>query len=137
VSADLRYGRTDWRGAARAIGRPSGTRAIVVTPDIDAPLWSQYVSALHDARAARVDEIDVVGLATQGGFSTGAVEPPEGPPKSAPRGFRLVTSRRTSTFAFARYRSKGVVAAISKAALAKLALAAGEPGLFLQGPASR
>src|SRR5262249_57275408 len=87
VAADLQYGRTDWRGAAQRLGRPTHARALVVTPDIDAELWDEYLPGLQNASNARVAEIDVVGLATQGGFSAGAVKPPEGPPQPAPPGF--------------------------------------------------
>lgn len=133
VAADLQYGRTDWRGAAHRLGEAAYARAVVVTPDIDAELWDEYLPGLQDATEARVREIDVVGLATQGGFSTGAVKPPEGPPKRPPPGFRLTKAERHKTFTFVRYQAtNGHGAPISPSQLAALRLASDAPGLFLQ-----
>jgi mannosyltransferase len=135
VAADPQYGRTDWRGAAHRLGQPAHARAVVVTPDIDAELWDEYLPGLHDATDSPVAEIDVVGLATQGGFSTGAVKPPEGPPQPAPAGFRLAGSERHKTFTFVRYQAtNGGGAQVSPAQLAALRLASDAPGLFLQRP---
>jgi hypothetical protein len=104
-----------------------------VTPDIDAELWDEYLPGLQDASEAPVREIDVVGLATQGGFSTGAVKPPEGPPKPPPPGFRLTDVERHKTFTFVRYQAtNGLEAPVSPAQLAALRLASDAPGLFLQ-----
>jgi mannosyltransferase len=133
VAADPQYGRTDWRGAAQRLGPVTHARAVVVTPDIDAELWDEYLPALHDASAARVAEIDVMGLATQGGFSTGAVKPPVGPPKSPPPGFRLAGLEHHKTFTFVRYQAtNGQGTPVSPAQLAALRLASDAPGLFLQ-----
>jgi mannosyltransferase len=133
VAADPQYGRTDWRGAAHRLGVVTHARAVVVTPDIDAELWDEYLSGLQDASEAPVREIDVVGLATQGGFSTGAVKPPEGPPKPPPPGFRLTDVERHKTFTFVRYQAtNGHEAPVSPSQLAALRLASDSPGLFLQ-----
>jgi len=133
VATDLQYGRTDWRGAAERLGTPTHARAVVVTPDIDAELWDEYLPGLQNAGNARVAEIAVVGLATQGGFSAGAVKPPEGPPQPAPPGFRLAGSEHHKTFTFVRYQAtNGDGAPVSPAQLAALRLASDAPGLFLQ-----
>jgi hypothetical protein len=133
VAADLRYGRTDWRGAAQRLGQPTHGRAVVVTPDIDAEVWDEYLPGLHDATNARVAEIDVIGLATQGGFSAGAVKPPTGPPRPPPASFRLAASEYHKTFTFVRYQAtNGQGAPVSPAQLTALRLASDEPGLFLQ-----
>jgi hypothetical protein len=88
---------------------------------------------LQDASKARVREIDVVGLATQGGFSTGAVKPPEGPAKPPPPGFRVTGAERHKTFTFVRYQAtNGHGAPVSPTQLAALRLAPDAPGLFLQ-----
>jgi len=137
VSLDPKYGRTDWRGLADAIGAASVPRALVVTPDIDAALWQIYlptVRKLHD-RPARVREIVVAGLATQGGFSAGRVRPPAATPKPPPPGFTLVDARLTPTFALIRYRAAVPrPPPISPAKLGELALVPGASALLLQSP---
>jgi mannosyltransferase len=137
VSLDTKYGRTDWRGLADAIGPASGRRALVVTPDIDAALWRIYlpgVEEFHD-RSARVREIVVAGLATQGGFSAGPVKPPAAVPHMPPPGFELVSARQTSTFALIRYRvAEARPTALSVEKLAGLALVPGASALLVQRP---
>jgi hypothetical protein len=140
VSLDAKYGRTDWRGLAEAIGPASEPRALVVTPDIDAALWRIYlpeVQELHD-RPTRVREIIVAGLATQGGFSAGRVKPPAATPRPAPPGFRLVDARLTSTFALIRYEAAvELPRPLSGQKLAGLALAPGASAVFVQRPRGR
>jgi mannosyltransferase len=137
ATLDPRYGRTDWRGVAQAIGRAPAQRALVVSPDIDATLWSIYVRGLSDAPDGRVDvrEIVVAGLATQGGFSTGAVKPPTASPGKPPAGFVLTGVRRTSTFVLVRYRSaRSRPIAVPRAKLAQLALVPADAAVLLQQP---
>jgi hypothetical protein len=133
---DAVYGRTDWRGAAGALERPTLQRAIVVTPFMSRTLWNPYLPALREPEAAtaRVQEIVVVGLATEGGFSAGAVRPPEGPARPAPTGFRLVRFERRSTYTLARYRAR-TARAVAIDALTGLRLSTAEqPGVLLQAP---
>jgi mannosyltransferase len=137
VSVDTKYGRTDWRGLAEAIGPASTPRALVVTPDIDAALWRTYLPGVQefDDRQARVREIVVAGLATQGGFSAGPVKPPPAVPRTPPPGFELVGARMTSTFALIRYRAaarRPVPLSVGK--LAGLALVPGASALLVQRP---
>jgi hypothetical protein len=137
VSLDNRYGRTDWRGLAAAIGSAPSTRALVVTPDIDAVLWRIYLPTVRELRdrPARVREIVVAGLATQGGFSAGAVRPPAATPKPPPPGFKLVEARLTPTFAFIRYRAtSSKPPPIPPPKLGELALVPGASALLLQRP---
>jgi len=137
VSLDSKYGRTDWRGLAEAIGPASEPRALVVTPDIDASLWRTYLPAvqeLHD-RPARVREIIVAGLATQGGFSAGPVKPRAATARPAPPGFRLVDARLTPTFALIRYEAAvEVPRPLSVPKLAGLALVPGASAVLVQRP---
>jgi mannosyltransferase len=137
VSLDKKYGRTDWRGLAQAIGPAPAQRALVVTPDIDAALWRIYLPKVQelDDRPASVREIVVAGLATQGGFSAGAVKPPPATPRPAPPGFELVSARLTPTFALIRYRTAGsqpVLVSVQR--LGGLALVPGASALLLQPP---
>src|SRR6266508_3113584 len=124
VATDVRYGRTDWRGAAKAVAPATFERAIVVTPDIGREVWKPYLSGLREPAGSTVSvrEIVVLGLATEGGFSTGAVHPPEATPRTPPHGFRLVATQRTSTFALVRYRSASGPAPVPTARLPELRL---------------
>ncbi len=133
---DLRYGRTDWRGAAEVLAAPDVDRAIVVTPFMSRTLWDPYLSRLREpaAETVRVREIVVVGLATEGGFSAGPVRPPDGPPAEPPGGFRLVEFERKPTYALARYRARAN-RAVTVEALGALRLSSGQqPGVLLQAP---
>ena len=137
VSLDDRYGRTDWRGAAERL-RPSDVeRAIVVTPYMSRSLWSPYVPGLEEPSGpVRVREIAVVGLATEGGLSSGAVEPPDVPPRAPPPGFALSSVERTPTLVLVTYRAPAPTA-VSETALAALRLADQQPGILVQPGARR
>jgi hypothetical protein len=133
---DARYGRTDWRGAARGLGAPTVERAIVTTPFMSRALWAPYVADLTEpgTTGARVREIVVLGLATEGGFSAGPVRPPEGPPPPPPPGFRLLEFERHSTHSLARYGSP-TPRLVSIDELAGLRLTTDQqPGVLLQRP---
>jgi len=140
LSFDARYGRTDWRGAAARLDAPSVERAIVVTPYMSRSLWSPYLPGLEEpqSEASRVQEIAVLGLATEGGFSGGAVEPPDVESPAPPSGFRLVDVERTSTYLLFVYRAP-IPTPVSTTALAGLRLADLQPGILLHrpGPKSR
>jgi hypothetical protein len=137
VSLDERYGRTDWRGAAETLGSPAVPRAIVVTPYLSRSLWSPYVPGLEEPAGpeATVGEIAVLGLATEGGFSGGAVEPPDVAAPAPPRGFALVATERTPTYTLFRYRARQRATVVSTDELARLRLVDQQPGILLQQPA--
>jgi hypothetical protein len=133
VSFDERYGRTDWRGAAERLEESSVERAIVVTPYMSRSLWSPYLPGLDEpsGETVTVREIAVVGLATEGGLSGGAVEPPDVPPPAPPPGFTLSSVERAPTLVLVRYRAPEPTA-ISAATLAELRLVDQQPGILLQ-----
>ena len=137
ASFDARYGRTDWRGAAERLSPAALDRAIVVTPFMSRTLWRPYLPALQEPVGDRVrlGEIVVVGLATEGGFSGGAVEPPATEPVTPPRGFRLSSVKRAPTVVVVRYRAPAPTV-VSTEALAHLRLSSQQPGVLLQ-PAAR
>lgn len=137
ASVDTRYGRTDWRGAAERLSPAAQDRAIVVTPFMSRTLWRPYLPALQEPAGGRVrvGEVVVVGLATEGGFSGGAVEPPTAEPVTPPPGFRLSSVERTPTVVLVRYRAPGSTV-VSTEALARLRLSSQQPGVLLQ-PAAR
>jgi hypothetical protein len=136
VSVDDRYGRTDWRGAAGLLEPSATERAIVVTPFLSRSLWSPYVPGLEEPAGdpVRVGEIAVVGLATEGGLSSGAVAPPDAPPRPPPPGFALASVERTPTLVLVTYRAPRPTT-VSESALAALRLADEQPGILLQRPA--
>ena len=136
VSFNAQYGRTDWRGLAEAIGPASSPRALVVTPDIDAALWRIYLPGVRELpdRPVRVREIIVAGLATQGGFSAGALKPPPATTYPPPPGFRVVDARLTPTFALVRYRAVGTRPPPITVKVGGLALIPGASALLLQLP---
>ena len=135
VSFDSRYGRTDWRGAAERLATPDTDRAIVVTPFMSRGLWSPYLVGLAEpvVAAPEVREIAVLGLATEGGFSGGAVEPPDGEPPVPPRGFALTHDERTSTYTLFVYRARRPTP-VSADDLVDLRLTDLQPGILLQHP---
>jgi len=131
---DTTYGRTDWRGAAEALRDTDTTRAIVVTPYMSRTLWRPYLPGLREPihEAATVREIAVIGLATEGGYSAGAVTPPTvGTPRPV-AGFRVEGVVRKPTYTLVRYRARRPTA-VPVSALARLALTEEQPGILLQG----
>ena len=111
-------------------------RAIVVTPYMSRSLWRPYLPGLGRARTATsavVQEIAVVGLATEGGYSAGHLEPPDvGTPKPVP-GFRVAAVERRPTFTLVRYVAERPTS-VPIETLAGLALTDEQPGILLQGP---
>jgi len=132
---DTTYGRTDWRGAADAVGRTDVRRALVVTPSMSRSLWRPYLPGLDEPHgtSAVVREIAVLGLATEGGYSAGHLEPPDvGTPKPVP-GFRVAAVERRPTFTLVSYVAERLTP-VSIETLAGLALTDEQPGILLQGP---
>lgn len=135
VSLDQRYGRTDWRGVAERLETPTVERAIVVTPYMSRSLWSPYLPGLDEPQveAPEVQEIAVLGLATEGGFSGGAVEPPDVEAPSPPNGFQLADDERISTYTLFLYRAPRPTP-VSTTDLAEMRLTDIQPGILLQRP---
>jgi hypothetical protein len=132
---DTSYGRTDWRGAAEALSTPDGPRAIVVTPYMSRMLWRPYLSRLQEPAAdgTTVEEIAVLGLATEGGYSSGHVEPPDVGDHRPVKGFRVVSVVRKPTYTLVLYRAdRPTFVPLEK--LDALALTDEQPGVLLQGP---
>jgi hypothetical protein len=131
---DTRYGRTDWRGAAEGLPAPGGTRAIVVTPYMSRTLWRPYLPDLREPapEGALVEEIAALGLATEGGYSSGRVAPPSVTAPRALEGFRVVAVERRPTFTLVLYRAARPTF-VPSSTLSSLALTDEQPGLLLQG----
>ena len=76
----------------------------------------------------------MIGLATEGGYSAGHLEPPDvGTPKPVP-GFRVAAVERRPTFTLVRYVAEPADARRRSTTLAGLALTDEQPGILLQGP---
>lgn len=131
---DTSYGRTDWRGAAQPLATADRARAIVVTPYMSRTLWRPYLPGLQEpgADGATVDEIAAIGLATEGGYSSGHVEPPSvGAPRPL-KGFRVVDVERKPTYTLVLYRAVRPTF-VPLETLTGLALTDEQPGVLLQG----
>jgi hypothetical protein len=106
-----------------------------VTPFMSRSLWSPYFPGLAEPQveSPKVREIAVLGLATEGGFSAGAVEPPDVDAPAPPNGFRLVEAERASTYVLFLYRAPAPTL-VSTKDLAELRLTDIQPGILLQRP---
>ena len=132
---DTSYGRTDGRGAAKPLVTADRSRAIVVTPYMSRTLWRPYLPDLREPGqdGATVAEIAAVGLATEGGYSSGHVEPPGVDTPRPVQGFRVVDVERKPTYTLVLYRANRPTF-VPMATLTGLALTDGQPGVLLQGP---
>jgi mannosyltransferase len=130
---DAQYGRTDWRAAAERLETTQGTRAIVVTPFMSRTLWRPYLPGLREPEpdGALVDEIASIGLATEGGYSAGALAPPSVSAPPAVECFRIVAVERKPTFTLVLYLADRPTF-VPMSTLTELALAAEQPGVLLQ-----
>jgi hypothetical protein len=131
---DTSYGRTDWRGAAEQLATADRARAIVVTPYMSRTLWRPYLPDLREPAqdGATVAEIAAVGLATEGGYSAGHVEPPGVATPRAVKGFRVVDVERKPTYTLVIYRADRPTF-VPMSTLTGLALTDAQPGVLLQG----
>jgi hypothetical protein len=104
------FQRDDWRGAVRALGKPRGPRALVVTPSSGVVPLRVYLPRAHEARApvVTVQEIDLVGIAQRA--SPGNEPQPPRPLTATPgAGFRPVAVRRDRMFTIVRLRAPAPV----------------------------
>jgi len=132
VSTDLRYGRSDWRGAGQALDVGGRPRALVVTPTVRTDLIQPYLPGVEAiVEPVRVQSIAVVSLATEGGLSGGAVVPPAPSVNDAPPGFELASTRRTATYSLAVLTSDRP-RVVTPAQLEQLGFAGRPARLFLQ-----
>jgi hypothetical protein len=127
INATPQYERPDWRGVARALGTPSGSRAIVAYDSSYAtqPLslylrgvpWSQRI-----AGPVSVGEVDIVANA----YST--------PTSNLPSGVRRISTSTVGTFLVARYAVtnwRGTVATLGQRAGA-LVPGGAQPAVIIQ-----
>lgn len=127
------FQRSDWRGAAHALGRAPGLRAIV-TPGQGAVALTPYLSgvAAYPAGGAPVAEVDVIGLDYRPPGASHNIVPVR--PHTAPPlpGFRLMARRETDSYTVLRYAA-AAPRVETPDALLSLALRSGYT-LVLQAP---
>jgi mannosyltransferase len=110
VWANPAYQRENDRGLARALGRATVPRAILVTPASASVPLDVYLGPFSKG-ACPVKEVDLTALAVRSGTFSGAKPPPQPAPDRPPPapGFRLVERRVTRTYTLLRYRSPTAV----------------------------
>jgi len=123
VDLDAKLQRSDWRGAAAAIGPASEPRAIVTPAVGDDPIayYTGGVKLPHGA--VTVSEIDALGF-------SGARRPAG---RQVPQGFRPVSRRRVAGFILVRYRS-ALPRRLGRPELALARLGTGHAAVVVQRP---
>ncbi len=95
VASDAKLQRDDWRGAAKALGAATESRAVIVSPDYAKRPLRLYAGSLPPLPAGTtVREVDVIVND----------RPPAATPPALP-GFQLDGTVRTPSYLLARYRS--------------------------------
>jgi len=135
---DTSYGRTDWRTVGERLEAADATRAIVVTPFMSRTLWQPYLTGLAEPApaGATVQELAVVGLATEGGYSTGRIVPPSVATPAPVAGFRVVAVERRPTYTLVLYRADRP-RFLSLRTLTGVALTDEQPGVLVQDAKGR
>jgi len=132
VQSDLRYGRSDWRGAAAALPADGRPRALVVSPTVRTDLVQPYLPGVEAITApVKVRSIAVASLATQGGLTSGAVVPPAASTTHIPPGFEVTETRTTPTYSLV-VLSAGRPRVVTPAELDRLRFTDDPARLFLQ-----
>jgi hypothetical protein len=123
VASQAKLQRDDWRGAAAALGPPSGPRAIVVTPDYAKKPLRLYAGSLPPLGPAGADvsEVDVIGNARPVAFR----DPPP------PAGFAVASRKITPSYELIRFRSPAPVH-VTPDALAGSRLGPKPPAILLR-----
>ncbi len=137
VETNVAYQRTDWRGAADALGPPYGPRAIVVAPGSGLLPLELYQAGLRPlTRPAAVREIDTVGLPTPATGSGLGPSPRPGPRFLVPPTFHLAAATYDSAYTVLRFRAPRPVT-VTSMLLAPTHLGARGFATLLQVPGAR
>ena len=120
IAADADYHRSDFRGAAEAVGPAHGPRALVVPSVAGEVAFGRYLQGLvrMPVSGAAVAEVDLV-TPRSSKLGGAAVARPAAPPVLPPP-FRLVERRYAQTYTLVRYRASRP-ARVAPAALARAA----------------
>ena len=134
VEANPEFQRDDWRGAARALGPPRVTRALVVRPLnglVPLSLYTPNLQRFPESGIAHVAEVDLLAVAVR---RAGQTPRPPRPPTPRVPGFRLVLRLDRPTFTLIRLRAPAPVA-FSLRRLTNLRLDPGPVDVLVQPPA--
>jgi mannosyltransferase len=133
VASDERFQRDDWREVAAALGPPSGTRAVVVSPGSGWIALRLYRDGLRPLPAAptAVTEVDVVAIARRS--ETGGREPAPEPPATPvlPANLRRLSVQRDATATVVRYATMPTPLAVNPPLLAPASLWPGDGAVML------
>ena len=133
VVSEERFQRDDWRQAAAALGPPSGTRAVVVSPGSGWIALELYRDGLRPlpATPTAVSEVDVVAIARRS--ETGGREPAPEPPDTPvlPANLRPISVQRDATATVVRYATIPVPFDVDPPTLAPAALWKGDGAVML------
>jgi mannosyltransferase len=135
VDRNPEFQRDDWRGAARALGRPVVTRALVVRPLnglVPLSLYTPRLQRFPPSGIATVAEVDLLAVAAR---RAGQTPRPPRPPTPRVPGFRTVLRLDRPTFTLIRLRAPSPIA-FSLARLTNLRLDPGPVDVLVQ-PARR
>ncbi len=133
VDTDVRYQRSDWRGASDALGPVTGPRALVVTPgngQLPLAVYQPHVTSLG---TDRVRELDVVGIPSASTGSGIGAAPRPTVPFHVPPGFKLVHATYNRAYTVLRFRSPTAVT-VTPATLGSSHLGGGGFATLLQTP---
>jgi mannosyltransferase len=133
VASEERFQRDDWRSAAAALGPPSGTRAVVVSPGSGWIALELYRDGLRPlpATPTAVSEVDVVAIARRS--ETGGREPAPEPPETPvlPANLRAISTQRDATATVVRYATMPTPFDVDPPTLAPAALWKGDGAVML------
>jgi mannosyltransferase len=133
LSVDTRpeFQRDDWRGVARALGKPDGPRVIVVSP-INGSIPLGLYLPLDKLHETVVQEVDAVAVAPRVAGKTRTA--PAVRIGSPPLGFREIARHQGPTYTVVRYELQAP-APLTPGLVADFALLGGTPDYVLQpGP---
>jgi hypothetical protein len=118
IAADADYHRSDFRGAAEALGPPRGPRAVVVPAVAGEVAFGHYLHGLArmPTSGAAVSEVAMVTPRSSKLGGRAVARPAVSP--VLPRPFRLVQRRYAQTYTLVRYRAPRPLR-VSPAALAR------------------
>jgi hypothetical protein len=133
VDTHVQYQRTDWRGAAAALGQPETTRALVIPGEGQLPvsLYLPRTSVLPGPVPVR--EIDIVALPSNSNSGGQGTPPRPSSPQHLPPGFTLTSANYNRVYTVLRYRSARA-AIVTPTQMASLSLGPGGAAVLLQRP---
>jgi mannosyltransferase len=105
IAADADYQRSDFRGAAEALGPPHGPRAVVVPSVAGEVAFGRYLHGLARMPASGVPVLEVAMVTPRSSKLAGAAVARPALLPVLPPPFRLVERRYAQTYTLVRYRA--------------------------------